>query len=70
MAKEVRPGWHQQGIDMGLRKEGSSCGTCWGYGIWAIGDPVPMGPSDAKGGMPRKECPECGEGKEAPAKGD
>ena len=36
------------------------CKTCYGYGIWAIGDPVPMGPMDAEDGCPTKKCPECG----------
>ena len=36
------------------------CKTCWGYGLWPFGEPVPMGPIDAEDGMPTKACPECG----------
>lgn len=36
------------------------CDTCVGYGLWAMGDPVPMYPLDASDGMPTQECPECG----------
>lgn len=39
------------------------CNTCWGYGLWAIGDKVPMGPIDFEDGEPNKECPECGSGR-------
>lgn len=35
------------------------CHTCNGYGLWATGNPTPMGPMDAGDGMPTKECPEC-----------
>ena len=35
------------------------CSYCYGYGIWAIGDPCPMGPMDAGDGMPTTACPEC-----------
>lgn len=38
----------------------TDCTTCWGYGLWATGDTVPMGPMDAGDGMPSKACPECG----------
>ena len=31
-----------------------------GYGLWAIGDPSPMGPIDAGDGMPTIPCPTCG----------
>lgn len=37
-----------------------TCKTCYGHGLWAIGDPSPMGPMDAGDGMPTKKCPECG----------
>lgn len=36
------------------------CQTCYGYGLWAVGDPVPMGPIDAMDGLPTISCPECG----------
>src|SRR5579884_2572334 len=36
------------------------CGTCWGYGLWAYGTPMAMGPLDAQEGMPTKPCEECG----------
>lgn len=38
----------------------SECQTCWGHGLWAVGDPVAMGPMDTSGGMPTQPCPECG----------
>lgn len=38
------------------------CVTCWGYGLWAIGEPRPMGEKDYRDGMPNKQCPECGRG--------
>jgi len=38
----------------------NKCKTCFGYGLHALGDPSPMGPMDAKDGMPTKPCPECG----------
>ena len=40
----------------------NKCKTCYGYGIWAIGDPCPVGPMDFKDGVPTKKCPECGSG--------
>lgn len=36
----------------------SKCSTCYGYGLWAIGDPSPMGPMDSRS-MPTIPCPEC-----------
>jgi hypothetical protein len=41
-------------------KTPNTCKTCWGYGLWAMGDASPMGPMDATDGMPTKVCPECG----------
>lgn len=38
------------------------CSTCYGYGLWAIGDNTPMGRMDAIDGMPSSPCPECGAG--------
>ena len=38
----------------------SKCKTCMGYGLWAFGDPSPVGPMDASDGIPTKTCPECG----------
>jgi hypothetical protein len=38
------------------------CKTCYGYGIWAIGEPRGVGPMDASDGVPTKKCPECGAG--------
>lgn len=35
------------------------CTSCYGYGLWAMGDPSPMGPMDSSDGMPTIECPEC-----------
>ena len=36
-----------------------SCNYCYGFGMWAIGNPDPMGPMDAKDGMPTKKCFSC-----------
>jgi len=36
------------------------CGACYGFGMWAMGDAVPMGQLDAEDGMPTRACPECG----------
>jgi len=38
----------------------SNCRTCYGFGLWGMGDSSPMGIMDAHGGMPTIECPECG----------
>jgi hypothetical protein len=37
-----------------------TCQRCYGYGLWAVGDPVPMGMIDAMDGLPTIPCPECG----------
>ena len=34
-----------------------------GYGVWAWGDPSPMGEMDAREGTPTKPCPVCGANK-------
>jgi hypothetical protein len=39
------------------------CSQCWGFGLWAIGDEIPMGPIDFEDGMPNKRCSECGAGR-------
>ena len=44
-----------------MEKE-KKCKMCYGFGMWAIGAPNPMGPMDAGEGMPTKKCPECGAG--------
>tara|TARA_Y100000310_G_C20093359_1_gene539320 strand:+ start:399 stop:554 length:156 start_codon:yes stop_codon:yes gene_type:complete len=44
-----------------IKKKKTKCQTCVGYGLWAIGDPSPMGPLDAYS-LPSKPCPECGKG--------
>jgi len=36
------------------------CSTCFGYGLWAMGDPSPMGSQDAADGYYTLPCPECG----------
>lgn len=36
------------------------CSTCHGYGLWAMGDPSPMGAMDAQDGYSTRPCPECG----------
>ncbi len=38
------------------------CDVCWGYGLWAVGDAVPMGPIDFMDRLPNKKCPKCGSG--------
>lgn len=56
----------QQIIDIANKKSDKpkvvkkKCNTCWGFGLWGIGDACPMGPMDASDGMPTKACPECG----------
>ena len=40
----------------------TTCKTCVGYGLWLLGDPIPMGRIDASDGYPTKKCPECGVG--------
>ena len=41
-------------------KTPNKCGTCNGWGLWAMGDASPMGPMDGSDGMPTRACPECG----------
>ena len=53
---------------MSLEKKGNKCKTCWGYGLWAVGFPCPMGPMDFGDGMPNKICPECGAGRKEESK--
>ena len=36
------------------------CTLCYGYGMWAIGSPSPMGPMDVRDGFPTYQCPQCG----------
>jgi len=36
------------------------CKTCNGFGLWAVGEHVPMGEMDARDGMPTVACPCCG----------
>jgi len=37
------------------------CSVCkWGFGLWGIGEPAPMGPCDAEDGCPTVKCPKCG----------
>jgi hypothetical protein len=43
-------------------KEKAKCNICYGYGLWTVGDPSPMGPMDYADGCPSKKCPECGKG--------
>ena len=43
-------------LDYGPKEK---CSTCFGYGLWAIGDPSPMGEMDCHDGCPTKKCPEC-----------
>jgi len=38
------------------------CKTCFGLGVWSVGDPVGVGPMDAADGVPTNPCPECGAG--------
>jgi len=41
-------------------KNKKKCTRCFGFGIWAIGDPCGVGEMDARDGVPIKKCPECG----------
>ncbi len=43
-----------------MKKETKECGSCYGFGLWATGDPCPMGEMDASDGCPTKKCFECG----------
>lgn len=38
----------------------NTCKTCYGYGLWKIGDPAPLGPIDFSDGTEGQTCPECG----------
>ena len=38
----------------------SDCQHCYGFGLWAIGGPSPMGPIDAGDGCPTLKCKSCG----------
>ena len=40
-----------------------TCDKCLGFGVWAVGMPVPMTEQHFNKGMPSKPCPECGSGK-------
>lgn len=53
--KELTKKWSSKNKD-----KKKKCNTCWGYGVWVMGDASPMGPMDASDGMPTKACPECG----------
>jgi hypothetical protein len=35
------------------------CERCFGFGLWAMGDPVPMGRMDASEKLPTIPCPVC-----------
>lgn len=48
------------GAEGGVVKKVKKCSGCFGFGLWAVGDAVPMGPMDAADGMPTKSCPVCG----------
>jgi hypothetical protein len=43
-------------------KDKNNCLFCYGFGIWKIGTPSPVGPIDFEDGVPTKKCPECGSG--------
>lgn len=36
---------------------------CFGYGLWGVGEPCPIGYLDAQDGMPTLPCPVCGANK-------
>ena len=46
-----------------IKNNPKKCHTCYGFGLWAWGDPSPMGPIDVRDGVPTKPCPECGANK-------
>lgn len=41
-------------------KKVSSCKICKGFGLWAMGDALPMGAIDAMEGYYTVPCPSCG----------
>ena len=41
------------------KKKNTKCSTCFGFGLWGIGDACAMGPMDARDGCPTVPCPEC-----------
>lgn len=41
------------------KKNDGVCPDCYGCGVWATGDPSPMGPMDYGDGCPWKPCPTC-----------
>ena|SRR3990167_455218 len=43
-----------------LPETAKPCDTCYGYGLWGMGESAPMGPIDASDGYPTYPCPECG----------
>lgn len=47
-------------VNKAKTKSTKKCGTCLGWGMWALGDATPMGPMDGADGMPTTACPECG----------
>lgn len=47
-------------VDRAAKTAVLPCKICYGYGLWAMGDPSPMGRMDASDGMPTIPCPECG----------
>jgi len=40
-----------------------TCDKCLGFGVWAVGMPVPMEEQHFNEGQPNKPCPKCGSGK-------
>jgi len=36
------------------------CRTCYGHGLWGVGDAVPIGGMDARESYSTIRCPECG----------
>ena len=38
------------------------CDECEGFGVWAVGAPLPMLEAHFNEGQPNKPCPECGSG--------
>ena len=38
----------------------TKCNTCYGFGLWELGDHSPMGEMDAREGYSTIACTECG----------
>ncbi len=60
MMKYLFTGWWIYHEAARVKKEKANCDYCYGFGLWDMGDNVPMGRMDASEGMPTLPCPKCG----------